>query len=35
MRPEMEMIEFMEPGAAVRAYFSHPPLEQVLARGRS
>lgn len=29
-RPEMEMIELMDPEFSVRAYFSHPPLIDVL-----
>lgn len=29
-RPEMEMIELMQPGYDVRAYFSHPTLLEVL-----
>jgi len=29
-REEMEMIELMDPAFDVRAYFSHPPLDEQL-----
>lgn len=31
-RPDMEIIELMEPGATVRLYFSHPPLNEKLLK---
>lgn len=30
LRPDVEMIELMEPNSAVRAYFSHPPIDREL-----